>query len=144
MTQLDVFLEAGGTLVDTADVYTAGASEEIVGRWLDDRPSDVTDRVVLATKARFAMGDGRQRRRPVPPAPDPGAGRLADPAAGRLHRPLPGARLGPAHPDRGDPRLLRRRRARREGALRRAVELHRLAGAEDGRRRRRARTCPGR
>jgi aryl-alcohol dehydrogenase-like predicted oxidoreductase len=54
--QLDVFLEAGGTLVDTADVYTAGASEEIVGRWLDDRPSDVTDRVVLATKARFPMG----------------------------------------------------------------------------------------
>ena len=54
--QLDSFLDAGGTLVDTADVYTAGASEEIVGRWLDDRPSDVTDRVVLATKARFPMG----------------------------------------------------------------------------------------
>ena len=60
--QLDVFLEAGGTLVDTADVYGGddpGISEEIVGRWLDDRPSDVTDRVVLATKARFAMGDDR-------------------------------------------------------------------------------------
>jgi aryl-alcohol dehydrogenase-like predicted oxidoreductase len=55
--QLDLFLEAGGTLVDTADVYTAGASEEIVGRWLDDRPADVTDRVVLATKARMAMGE---------------------------------------------------------------------------------------
>ena len=55
--QLDVFLEAGGTLVDTADVYTAGASEEIIGRWLDDRPSDVTDRVVLASKARFPMGE---------------------------------------------------------------------------------------
>jgi aryl-alcohol dehydrogenase-like predicted oxidoreductase len=54
--QLDVFLESGGTLVDTADVYSHGASEEIIGRWLDDRPSDVTDRVVLATKARFAMG----------------------------------------------------------------------------------------
>jgi aryl-alcohol dehydrogenase-like predicted oxidoreductase len=57
--QLDVFVEAGGTLVDTADVYGGdepGASEEIVGRWLDDRPSDVTDRIVLATKARFAMG----------------------------------------------------------------------------------------
>jgi aryl-alcohol dehydrogenase-like predicted oxidoreductase len=54
--QLDVFLDSGGTLVDTADVYSHGASEEIIGRWLDDRPSDVTDRVVLATKARFAMG----------------------------------------------------------------------------------------
>ncbi len=60
--QLDVFVEAGGTLVDTADVYGGddpGASEEIVGRWLDDRPSDVTDRVVLATKARFATGPDR-------------------------------------------------------------------------------------
>ena len=54
--QLDAFLEAGGTLVDTADVYSRGTSEEIVGRWLDDRPADVTDRVVLATKARFATG----------------------------------------------------------------------------------------
>ena len=32
--QLDAFLEAGGNLVDTADVYTAGTSEEIIGRWL--------------------------------------------------------------------------------------------------------------
>jgi len=53
--QLDRFVEAGGTLVDTADVYTAGASEEIIGRWLADRPADVTDRVVLATKGRFAI-----------------------------------------------------------------------------------------
>ena len=56
--QLDRFVEAGGTLVDTADVYSAGTSEEIVGRWLADRPADVTDRVVLATKGRFTMGEG--------------------------------------------------------------------------------------
>ncbi|GAB3202526.1 aldo/keto reductase [Geodermatophilus arenarius] len=55
--QLDVFVEAGGTLVDTADVYSAGASEEIVGRWLASRPADVRDRVVLATKGRFPMGE---------------------------------------------------------------------------------------
>ncbi len=55
--QLDVFAEAGGTLVDTADVYSAGAAEEIVGRWLAARPADVRDRVVLATKGRFPMGD---------------------------------------------------------------------------------------
>ena len=54
--QLDLFVEAGGTLVDTADVYTAGVSEEIVGRWMGARPADVRDRVVLATKARFPMG----------------------------------------------------------------------------------------
>src|ERR1700709_958739 len=51
--QLDRYVEAGGTFVDTADVYTHGISEEIIGRWLADRPVDVTDRVVLATKGRF-------------------------------------------------------------------------------------------
>src|ERR1700712_5644058 len=55
--QLDRFVEAGGTLVDTADVYSAGASEEIIGRWLSSRPADVTDRVVLATKVRFPWDD---------------------------------------------------------------------------------------
>jgi aryl-alcohol dehydrogenase (NADP+) len=52
--QLDRFVEAGGTLVDTADVYSAGASEEIIGRWLAARPAATTGRVVLATKGRFA------------------------------------------------------------------------------------------
>ena len=51
--QLDAYLAAGGTLVDTADVYSGGESERIVGAWLESRGSDVTDRVVLATKGRF-------------------------------------------------------------------------------------------
>ncbi len=54
--QLDRFVAAGGTFVDTADVYTAGVSEEIIGRWLAARPADVTEPVVLATKGRFPMG----------------------------------------------------------------------------------------
>jgi aryl-alcohol dehydrogenase-like predicted oxidoreductase len=54
--QLDAFVEAGGNLVDTADVYNAGISEEIIGRWLADRPADVRDGVVLATKGRFPTG----------------------------------------------------------------------------------------
>jgi aryl-alcohol dehydrogenase-like predicted oxidoreductase len=56
--QLDAFLDAGGTFVDTADVYSSGKSEEIIGRWLAARPQDVTERVVLATKGRFATDDG--------------------------------------------------------------------------------------
>lgn len=56
--QLDAFVEAGGTLVDTADVYSAGLSEQIIGRWLADRPDDLTEHVVLATKGRFPMGEG--------------------------------------------------------------------------------------
>src|ERR687893_573972 len=53
--QLDRFVEAGGTLVDTADVYSAGESERIIGHWFASRPADVTERVVLATKGRFPM-----------------------------------------------------------------------------------------
>jgi aryl-alcohol dehydrogenase-like predicted oxidoreductase len=55
---LDVFVEAGGTLIDSADVYTHGASEEILGRWLGKQPAAVRSQVVLATKGRFPMGDG--------------------------------------------------------------------------------------
>lgn len=57
-SQLDTFVAAGGTLIDTADVYSAGISEEIVGKWLARTEAAVTDRVVLATKGRFPMGDG--------------------------------------------------------------------------------------
>jgi aryl-alcohol dehydrogenase-like predicted oxidoreductase len=52
--QLDRCLDAGVTLVDTADVYSDGLSEEIVGRALQGR----RDRVILATKARMPMGEG--------------------------------------------------------------------------------------
>jgi aryl-alcohol dehydrogenase-like predicted oxidoreductase len=56
--QLDAFVAAGGTLIDTADVYAATASEAIIGRWLADRPPDVRDQVVVATKGRFPTGPG--------------------------------------------------------------------------------------
>ena len=55
--QLDRFIEAGGNLVDTADVYNGGVSEEIIGRWLAAHPSD-REQVVLATKGRFPTGTG--------------------------------------------------------------------------------------
>ena len=54
--QLDRFVEAGGNFVDTADVYSSGASEEIIGRWFATVLGEVTDSVVLATKGRFATG----------------------------------------------------------------------------------------
>jgi aryl-alcohol dehydrogenase-like predicted oxidoreductase len=52
--QIDLCLQAGVTLVDTADVYSDGASEEIVGRALEGRREEV----LLATKVRFPMGPG--------------------------------------------------------------------------------------
>jgi aryl-alcohol dehydrogenase-like predicted oxidoreductase len=52
--QLDLCGEHGVNLVDTADVYSAGASEEIVGEALEGRRDDW----LVATKVRFAMGPG--------------------------------------------------------------------------------------
>jgi aryl-alcohol dehydrogenase-like predicted oxidoreductase len=52
--QIDLCLDAGINLIDTADVYSAGVSEEIVGQALVGR----RDRVLLATKARMPMGEG--------------------------------------------------------------------------------------
>jgi len=53
---LDRFVAEGGTFIDTADVYTRGASEEIIGSWLAGRGGP--DGLTIATKARFPMGDG--------------------------------------------------------------------------------------
>lgn len=54
---LTAFVEAGGTCVDTADVYSAGVSEEIIGRWLAAHPTEAAQ-LVIATKGRFPMGEG--------------------------------------------------------------------------------------
>ncbi len=50
-------LDAGINFIDTADVYSAGESEEIVGKALRGR----RDEVVLATKVHGSMGDGPNR-----------------------------------------------------------------------------------
>jgi aryl-alcohol dehydrogenase-like predicted oxidoreductase len=52
--QIDIALDAGVNVVDTADIYSTGASEEIVGQALAGR----RERVLLTTKARFPMGPG--------------------------------------------------------------------------------------
>jgi aryl-alcohol dehydrogenase-like predicted oxidoreductase len=51
---VDVAIDAGVNLFDTADVYSDGLSEEILGRVLRGR----RDRVIVSTKATFRMGDG--------------------------------------------------------------------------------------
>jgi aryl-alcohol dehydrogenase-like predicted oxidoreductase len=52
--QLDLCLDAGINLVDTADAYSDGASEEVLGEALKGR----RDRLLVATKARFPTGPG--------------------------------------------------------------------------------------
>ncbi|MDR0439683.1 MAG: aldo/keto reductase [Candidatus Accumulibacter sp.] len=57
--QIDMCIDAGVNLIDTADVYSSGACEEIVGAALGGKRKSG---VLLATKARFAMGDGPNDR----------------------------------------------------------------------------------
>ena len=59
---LDAFVDAGGTMIDTADVYSAwapghtgGESETVIGKWLKGDPAK-RDRVVIATKVGFMAG----------------------------------------------------------------------------------------
>lgn len=79
---VDICLDAGVTLFDTADVYSAGASEEVLGAAIKGR----RDRVLISTKTGLPMGDG---------ANDAGTSRL------RLVRAIEDAlrRLGTDHID---------------------------------------------
>ena len=59
---LDAFVDAGGTMIDTADVYSAwapghkgGESEALIGRWLKRDPAK-REGIVIATKVGFMAG----------------------------------------------------------------------------------------
>jgi aryl-alcohol dehydrogenase-like predicted oxidoreductase len=52
---LDDYFAWGGNFIDTADVYSSGKSEEIIGRWLKARPTEAA-KAIIATKGRFPMG----------------------------------------------------------------------------------------
>ena len=58
-TIIDTYLDAGGTFIDTADVYSSGGSETIIGRWLADNPGRRDD-VVIATKFGFSLEKGHE------------------------------------------------------------------------------------
>jgi 1-deoxyxylulose-5-phosphate synthase len=53
---LDAWVEAGGTVIDTAHVYEDGGAERVLGKWLRDRPG-VRDRLVIVTKGAHPDGD---------------------------------------------------------------------------------------
>src|ERR1700757_161809 len=52
--QVDMCLDAGVNLIDTADVYSNGLAEEITGEVIKGRRDDL----LLSTKVRMPMGDG--------------------------------------------------------------------------------------
>ena len=67
---LDRFVEAGGTMIDTADVYSAwvpgnvgGESETLIGQWLKKRGR--RDDVLIATKVGMLAGEGGQKLEPA-------------------------------------------------------------------------------
>ena len=67
---LDAFVDAGGTMIDTADVYSAwvpghagGESESVIGEWL--RASGKRDRVLIATKVGMLPGEGGEKLAPA-------------------------------------------------------------------------------
>ena len=67
---LDAFIDGGGTMIDTADVYSAwvpghkgGESESMVGEWL--KASGKRDRILIATKVGMLPGDGGEKLAPA-------------------------------------------------------------------------------
>src|SRR5881227_2637522 len=89
-------LDAGINFIDTADVYSAGESEEIVGKAL---AGGKRDNVILATKH-------------VTPLDRPRGRELATPTRHRLDRPLPGPPPDARHGSRRDTRRADRSRPR--------------------------------
>ena len=73
----DAYVEAGGNVIDTADVYASGRSEEMIGAIVADR--GWRDRLVIATKSGFAAGSG-------PHAGGNGAKHIHTALAGSLRR----------------------------------------------------------
>lgn len=59
---VDAAIEAGINFIDTADMYSQGQSEEMLGKALKSGPAGRRDDIVLATKANMPMGDERNHQ----------------------------------------------------------------------------------
>ena len=111
-------LDAGINFIDTADVYSRGESEEIVGKALGPpRPGRPRHQVPRLD------GGRSERARQLAPLDHRGGGQQPAPPRHRLDRPLPGAPLGPLDRSRRDARRPDRPRAGRQGALHRQLDL---------------------
>ena len=112
-------LDAGINFIDTADVYSRGESEEIVGKAL---AGGRRDNVVLATKVHGTMGDDPNQRQLAPLDHRRGREQPAPPRH-RLDRPLPDPPPRARHRHRRDPRRADRPGARRQDPLLRQLDL---------------------
>ena len=121
-------LDRGINFIDTADVYSLGESETLLGNAL----KGIRQEIVLATKVRLPMGEQLQPQRRDPREHHARGGGQPAAAADRLHRPVPGARMGQQHAAGGDPAHAGRSGAPGEGPLYRALQSHVLAGGDGG------------
>ena len=125
-------LDAGVDFIDTADVYSFGQSEQLLGQALRNlgiRRSNV----VIATKVFGQMGAGPNERGASRGAYHGQRGRKPRAAADRPYRPVSDPRHRRRHPDRGNPARARRPRAAGKGALCRRLQLAGLADHEGAR-----------
>ncbi len=123
---IDVCLDHGVSLFDTADVYSNGLSEQILGEAIKGKRNRVLD------LDQDHLSDERRAQRLWLVAPaHPGGGRgLAEAPRDRRHRRLPVARAGLQHAGRRDAVDARPARSLRQGALHRLLEFLGLAPDE--------------
>ena len=119
-------LEAGVNLFDTANIYSDGRSEEVLGEAIKGRRDDL----LLATKVRMPAGGGPNdtglSRNHIVRQCEESLRRTWH----RPHRPLPGPRVGRPHPARGDTRGAGHPSEERQGALRGLLQLLGMAAHE--------------
>src|ERR1700674_2633932 len=114
----DRALEAGINLVDTANVYNEGRSEELTGEWVAGK----RDQLLIATKCRFPVGFGMTHK-PGPQGDDDGLRGISSPPEDGRDRPLSGAHAGQKRCYRRDTAGAGRPRDRGEGSVHRLRQL---------------------
>ena len=124
---IDLVADAGVNLIDTADVYSAGGSEALIGEAMGGKRE-----ARHADRHQGAILDGQRAERPrsFALAFDRGLRSEPEAAAHRRDRPLSGPSVGRADAARGDDGGARQSRSRRQGALHRLLEFFRLARDE--------------
>ncbi len=116
---IDIVADAGVNLIDTANVYSGGDSEALIGEAHAEAQARHADR----DQGALSDGGGAQRSRPLALASHPRMRSEPQAAAHRCHRPLSGASVGRPDAARRDDGGARQSRALGQGALHRLLEL---------------------
>ena len=119
---LGTYLDLGGNFIDTANFYTNGHSEKILGDWFAAHPGRREHVVRGVEVLRQHVPRRPERRRRGPLVDHRPTARDAAPAAHRLSRPVLAAQLGSPHPDRGNDAHAGRPGARRQDPLHRVLQ----------------------